>query len=86
MSNIFHELYYKLTSKVVLEQFDHYQIVKNDQQKSLYDNFKTFIRSRNLSELKKIMKFITGSTILPVKPKIRVFIKKDFYYKLLSIY
>ena len=68
-------MYYKLTPEAVLNQFDEQNSTSTLQnRKILIDNFKSFIQSRNSKELEQVMRFITGSTVIPVLPKIKVFI------------
>ena len=72
MNNLFHELYYMLTAEIVLNQFENRTITQQNRN-ILHNHFKAFIRSRNSAELEEVMRFITGSTIIPVSPKIKVF-------------
>ena len=71
-----HELYSLLTNEMLLDQFD-LNIIKitNDtlKKKVLWDEFVKYINSlKHVEDREKVLKFITGSTRIPLEKKIQV--------------
>ncbi|PKB95910.1 hypothetical protein RhiirA5_507128 [Rhizophagus irregularis] len=81
--NIVRELYYKITYDIVIDQFDseyiELQAQSHDkpQYRLLYEEFKELLRSMDEEELNNVMKFATGSSIIPALPKIKVKLNTD---------
>ncbi|CAB5357147.1 unnamed protein product [Rhizophagus irregularis] len=77
--NIVRELYYKITYDIVIDQFDSEYIEQQarshdkPQYRLLYEEFKELLRSMDEEELKNVMKFATGASIIPALPKIKVY-------------
>ena len=74
------ELYHRFTYDIVIDQFDS-EYIENQirsryrpQHQILYDKFKETLKLMNEDELKNVIRFITGAEIIPVLPKIKVFI------------
>ncbi|POG58761.1 uncharacterized protein OCT59_002527 [Rhizophagus irregularis] len=76
--NIVRELYYKITYDIVIDQFDSEYIEQQarshdkPQYRLLYEEFKELLRSMDEEELKNVMKFATGASIIPALPKIKI--------------
>ena len=84
-----HELYSSLTNEMVLNQFDLTVInITNDSSKKklLWDEFVKYVNSlKTQNDREKVLKFITGSTRIPLEKKIQVYKKINIYVNLLVI-
>jgi hypothetical protein len=50
-----------------------HQALRKPEYLQLFNKFKEMLRSMSETELKNVMKFITGAEIIPAIPKIKVF-------------
>ena len=83
---LIHKLYSSLTNEMILNQFDHTIInITNDtyKKKLLWNEFVKYINSLKTQEdREKVLRFITGSTRIPLEKKIQVY--KKYMYNMLT--
>ncbi|POG58428.1 hypothetical protein GLOIN_2v1885837 [Rhizophagus irregularis DAOM 181602=DAOM 197198] len=74
--NLVRELYYKFTYEIIMNQFDcnhvELQALHKPEYLQLFNKFKEMLKSMSETELKIVMKFITGAEIIPAIPKIKI--------------